>query len=320
MANFYNAVFDEKQYKSVTKKAADYYLESGKSSAIPLIQTNVPDAKEYTHVLFAEATGSQGGMEWVESGRKMNVRSNYIEYKIPRIQGIIQIHNKDIANFGASLIADKHAAEIRQLAKDVDDAYFHGAHDETGGRLQEGMIGQITTSQNLSSAAAADLSTKGEIWHWIKEAIEAIPFAMREDAPDMIMWLDEKTFAEASAPDRIYNDKVEWDFIYDQFIGEKSVHGRKIGQVIITNKILRSATDTTTGDGNTQGTADTEGTHGRICIIVPDKRWVARVVSRGFSLIGEEQHMLAVDQLYGHRGRTCVFNTSACSYSEQLTF
>ena len=315
---YYNAVFDERQYRSVTKKAAEYYLESAKSPSIPLIVTEVPDAKEYTHVVFAEPTGSHAGIEWSEEGRKMNVRTNYATYELPRIQGLISISNKDIANFGSSLIADKHEAEINELVHEVDKAMFHGPKNDEDLQIQEGLIGQLTSITNLTTAAAADCSTKGEIWHVIKGMIEDIPFAMRESGPDMIMWINEKTFAEASAPDRIYQDKVEWDFIYDQFIGPKAVHGRKIGQVIITNLINAEATDDT--DGDNADTADTLGTHGRILIMVPDKRWVARVVSRGFSLIGEERHMLHVDQLYGYRGRVCVFDGDACNYVEALTF
>jgi len=315
---YYNAVFDEKQYRAVTKKAADMYLETAKSAVIPLIITDIPDAKQYTHVLFAEGTGTTSGLEWVAAGRKMNVRSNYATYELPTYQGIIQINNSEIANFGASLIADKKEAEIKELVKSIDDGMFHGPKDDGEVQLQEGFLGQLTSIENLSSAAGHACATKGEIWHWIKEMIEDIPFAMREEGPDMIMYINEKTILEAQAPDRIYQDMVEWDFIYNQFIGEKAVHGRKIGQVIITDKINAEATDDT--DGNGADTVDTLGTDGRILIFVPDKRWIARVVSRGFSLIGEEQHMLHVDQLYGMRGRVIVFDGDACNYSERLSF
>ena len=314
----YNKVFDEKQYRSVSKKAALYYLERAKSAVLPLIVTDVPDAKEYTHPYFAEASGVTGGIEWNENERKMSVRHTYETYKLPRISGEIQINNADIANFGPYLIADKHEAEIAELVYEIDYAAFHGAKNDQGYQLQEGLIGQLTSLQNKGSAADSDCSTKGEIWYWLKDMIEDIPFAMRESGPDMILWINELTYANASAPDRIYQDKVEWDFIYEQFIGPKATHGRKIGQVIITNMINAEASDNT--DGDNADTVDTITDDGRMLLCVPDKRWGARVVSRGFSLVGEQQHMLHVDQLYGMRGRAIAFDADAWNYTEALSF
>ena len=318
---YYNAVFDDKQYMAVTKKAADYWLATADANAIPLIVTDIPDAKQYTHVVFAEAGGTSAGLEWVETGEKMQVRHDHEVFELPRYQGLIQIRNQDIANFGASLIADKHAAELEELVHEVDEGMFHGPKNATGFQLQEGFLGQMTPLPNLTAAAGHDCSVKGEIWHVIKEMIEDIPLAMRQKGPDMVMYICEKAIAEAQAPDRIYQDMVEWDFIDRQFISG-GVHGRKIGKVIITNKILGEAGDGTALWAGANGTSlgDTLGTHGRICIFVPDKKWLGRVVSRGFSLIGEEQHMLHVDQLYGYRGRVCVFNGQAMNISEQLTF
>ena len=315
---YYNRVFDQKQYLSVNQRAAQYYLERAKSAVLPLIQTDVPDAKQYLHPVFAEATGVTGGLEFSEQGRKMNVRTNYATYELPRIQGIIQIRNQDIANFGSQLIADKHDAEISELVYEIDKAAFHGAKNDQGIQLQEGLIGQLTSIEDLTSANGHDCSTKGEIWHVIKEMIEDIPFAMREEGPDIIMWINELTIGEAQAPDRIYQDMKEWDFIYEQFIGPKAVHGRKIGQVIITNLINAEASDDT--DGNSADTVDVLGTDGRIMMCVPDKRWAGRVVSRGFSLVGEERHMLSVDQLYGWRGRALALDANAWNYTEALSF
>lgn len=315
---YYNRVFDQKQYLSVNQRAAKYYLERAKSAVLPLIQTDVPDAKQYLHPVFAEATGVTGGLEFAEQGRKMNVRTNYATYELPRIQGIIQIRNQDIANFGSQLIADKHDAEISELVYEIDKAAFHGAKNDQGIQLQEGLIGQLTSIEDLTSADGHDCSGKGEIWHVVKEMIEDIPFAMREEGPDIIMWINELTIGEAQAPDRIYQDMKEWDFIYEQFIGPKAVHGRKIGQVIITNLINAEASDDT--DGNSADTVDVLGTDGRIMMCVPDKRWAARVISRGFSLVGEERHMLSVDQLYGWRGRALALDANAWNYTEALSF
>lgn len=314
----YNAVFDEKQYRSVNKKAAKYYLETAKSSVLPLIPTDEWDAYEYLHPVFDEATGARAGVDYMDEGRKMNVRHDYSVIDLFVHQGLIQIRNQDIAKFGANLIADKHSAEIEELVYEIDKAAFHGPKSDLGLQLDEGIIGQLTTLQNKSSAGGHDCSTKGEIWHWIKEMIEDIPFAMRESGPDMIMWINEKTILEAQAPDRIYQDKVEWDFIHDQFIGPKAVHGRKIGQVIITDLINAEASDATTGNGT--NTVDTLGTDGRILICVPDPRWAGRIVSAGFHLVGEEQKMLHVNQLYGWHGRAYALNGDAWNYSERLSF
>jgi len=323
MAN-YNKVFDQKQYLSVANKAAEYFLERGKSQHIPLIVCDVPDAKQYTYISFNEPRGTESGIEWVSSGAKMSVRSNWETFDLLTFQGLIQISNRDIANFGASFIADKHEAEIGKLVYDVDYGMFHGPKDKNGDQLQEGLIGMLTSSIDLSSANGHDVSTKGEIWHTLRDLMEEIPFAIREQGPDMVLYINEKCYSEASAPDRIYNDKVEWNFIYDQFIGPQAIHGRKIGTVVITNMINAEASDNT--DGNNADTVDTLGTHGRMLLLVPDKRWVARVISRGFSLIGEEQHMLHVDQLYGFRGRCIPFvrgattGNAAVRYTEGLTF
>jgi len=320
---YYNAVFDEKQYKAVNLKAAKYYLETAKSSVLPLISTDVFDAYEFLHPVLAEATGATAGIDYVDEGRKMNARSNYSVIDLFVHQGLIQIRNQDIAKFGADFIADKHDAEIEHLVEEIDNAAFHGPLNDQGLQIAHGIIGLLTPLINIISGTAADCSTKGEIWHVIKEMIEDIPFAMRESGPDMIMWINEKTFAEASAPDRIYQDKVEWDFIYDQFIGEKAVHGRKIGQVIITDKINCNVDDSylalhSTADGYQTG--DTLGTHGRILICVPDPRWAARIESAGFHLVGEERKMLHVNQLYGWHGRVYPLDGDAWNYSEQLTF
>ncbi len=314
----YNEVFDEKQYRAVNLKAAKYYLETAKSAALPLITTEVFDAYEFLDPIFAEATGATSGLDYMANGRKMNVRHDNTIYDLFVTQGLIQIRNQDIWKFGESLIADKHEAEIEEIVKTVDDAAFHGPKGDSDVQLAEGIIGQLTSIENLTSAAGHDVSVKGEIWHVIKEMIEDIPFAMREQGPDMILYINEKTIAEAQAPDRIYQDKVEWNFIFDQFIGPEAVHGRKISEVIITNKINAEATDDT--DGNNADTVDTLGTHGRMLLVVPDPRWGGIVESAGFHLVGEEAKMLHIDQLFGWHGRALVLNGDAWNYTEALTF
>jgi hypothetical protein len=318
----YNKVFEEKQYRAITARAAKYYQETAKSAAIPMIKTDVPDAKEYTYVTLQDPIVTQGGLEWSEQGKLGVVSHDSATIKLFSQMMHLNIHNNDIANFGSQLIADKKDAKIQKFALDVDDAVFHGPKttdnpNTPGIQLAEGLIGQLTSIQNVAGAAAS-LATKGYGWAAIKYIMDDIPFAMREEGPDMLLYMDELFYSKMTAPDRVYNDKVEWDFIYDTFMGPKAIHGRKIANVIVTNKILTEATDDTDGDG--ADSADTVGTHSRLLLMVPDPRWVGRVVSRGFSLVGEEQGMLHVHQLYGHRSRAYFFNTDCANFTEQLTW
>ena len=318
----YNKVFEEKQYRSVTTRAAKYYQENAKSAPIPLIKTDVFDAKEYTYVPLGDPIVTQGGLEWSEQGKQAVVTHNSATIKLYSQMMHLNIRSNDIANFGPQLIADKKGVMIDKFALDVDDAQFHGPKatdnpNTPGMQIAEGIIGQLTSIQNVAGGAAS-LATKGYGWAAIKYIMDDIPFAMREEGPDMLLFMDELFFSKMTAPDRVYNDKVEWDFIYDSYMGPKAMHGRKIGQVIVTNKILTEATDDTDGDG--ADAADVLGTNSRLLIMVPDDRWVARVVSRSFSLVGEEQGMLHVHQLYGHRGRAYVFDADALNFTEQLTW
>ena len=321
----YNKVFEERQYRAITSKAAAYYQESAKSLDIPLIKTDVPDAKEYTYVPLSDPNVSIGGLEWAEQGKVATTVHNSATIDLASLMMHIVIDNNEIANFGSQLIADKKAVQIAKFASDVDDSIFHGVrpYDPTNGTtvpFQQGLLGQKTGIQNIAGGDS-DMRTKGYIWAGIKYIMDDIPFAMREEGPDMILYMSEKIFANATAPDRVYNDMVEWDFIYRTFMGPQAVHGRKIGKVIVTNKILAQAGDTTLSSaGAAITTADTVGTHDRMLLFVPDNRWVGRVVSRNFSLIGEESGMLHTHQLYGWRGRPYWFNEDAGNYTEQLVW
>ena len=176
----------------------------------------------------------------------------------------------------------------------------------------------MTSIENLSDAGDHVCSVKGAIWHWIKGMIEDIPLAMRQQGLPMILYINEKTISEAKSPNRIYQDKVEWDFIFDQFIGPMAPQGQKIGQVIITNKINAEATDDT--DGNGADTADTLGTDGRMLLCVPDPRWGGVIESAGFHKVYEYQRPMSVDMLFGWHGRGYVFDADAWNYTERLSF
>lgn len=311
----YGQVFDEQYYRSVTDKAADYYLETAKSATLPLIQTDTPGQKQYVYVAMNESAGVYGGLNH-RTGRAMTTMHQPTTYYLPVQDAHIQISNDDMEDYGPVLLANKKDSEIKQLVKSVDDASFHGVRNDMDVQLMEGIIGQVTTFQNPSSGADHDLTTKGEIWYAIDKMMKDIDFALREEGPDMKLYIDPLTFGNAKNPNRIYNDVVEWDFINRQFIGPEAEKGFKIGEVIITNKILALADDATTGNGT--NTADTLGTDGRMMLLVPDERWIGRVVSEGFSLLGEKQEVFHVDQYFGTRQRTIVFNEEAVVYTERL--
>lgn len=318
MADYFNVAFDESQYRSVNLKAAKYYLEKSKSGAIPLVQTDLPDADVYRHPLFLEPNIGGAGESWTEVGPLATVISNYIDVDLFTQQCNLQTDLNDINRFSESFISDKHDALIEAWAYRVDYNNFHGPHNDTGVQMVEGLLGQLTTIENLSSAADHNCNIKGDIYLWIKGMIEDIPFGMRESGPDMLMYINEKTYTEAKELDRIYNDKNEWQLIMDNFVGEDAVHGQKIGKVIVTDMINALAADDT--DGNGADGLDTLGTDGRILIMVPDDRWVGRVVSRGFSLLGTRQGAITEDQLFGWKGRAYFFDVDCANYSERLAF
>ena len=323
MAN-YNKVFEEKQYRAITSKAAKYYQESAISMDVPLIKADVPDAKEYTYVPLSDPNVSIGGLEWAEQGKIATTLHNSATIDLHSMMMHIVIDNNDIANFGSQLIADKKDAQISKFALDVDASIFHGVrpYDPTNGSVvpfAQGLLGQITGQQNVNGTDS-DLTTKGYVWKAIKTMMDDIPIGMRQEGPDMILMMSEDIYAAATAPDRVYNDMVEWDFIYRTFMGPQAMHSRKIGKTIVTNGILAQAGDSTLSTaGGAITTADTVGTHGRMLLYVPDSRWVGRVVSRNFSLIGEESGMLHTHQLYGWRGRGYWFNADCANYTEQIT-
>ena len=141
MAN-YNKVFEEKQYRAITSRAAKYYQESAKTGDIPLIKTDVPDAKEYTYVPLSDPNVSIGGLEWSEQGKIATTVHNSATIDLFSHMMHIVIENNDIANFGSQLIADKKEAQIAKFALDVDDAILHGTrpYDPTNGTVSFGNI------------------------------------------------------------------------------------------------------------------------------------------------------------------------------------
>ena len=314
----YNTVLADRQYRELSKRAARYYQERAKMVDLPLKKTDIPDAISYRWTQLtdpqiagqdARHTPSTGGVEtWEEEGDLADVQHGYNDYTLGSVQMNLKIMNSNINQFvGANLLADKREAEIAKFAVDVDDGLIKGFYNRDGTvLLASGYQTQATSVADLNGSDSK-LTTKGDIWKGIIKMIDAIPFPMREEGPPMVLMMSENIAKNAKAPDRIYQDKVEWDFIYENLIGPMAIEARKIGAVRITNKILVSGTDTL-------------GTNDRMALYVPDVRWIAKVVSRSFSLLGEKRGMLSLKQAWGWRGRCIIDNADAAQFSEQIVW
>jgi hypothetical protein len=305
----YNTYLEDRQYREVAARAARYYQERAKSNVIPMIPTTIPDAREYRWTVLTDPNASRGIVDWSPTGPKADTQSGYTDYKLNGIQMDLYIPKNNINQYqGETLLADIRQAEIAKWILDVDDAMFKGNYDDSGNVLLDagGMQAQGTAVIDLNGTDS-NLATKGYIWAGINKMIDAIPFAMREEGPDMILFIDEDTYKRSAAPDRIYQDKIEYDFIHEMLVGPKAISGRKIGQIIVTNKVLVAGTDTA-------------GTNGRMILLVPDSRWLGRVVSRGFSLLDEENVMFGIHQAWGWRGSFICDNANALQRSEQIVW
>lgn len=319
----YNEVFDEKQYRSVNLSAAQKYLDLNISSALPRIPTDIFDAYEYLLPKIDEATGAVAGVDYVEDDTPMSAMHEHEIVELFVHQGIIKVRNQDIWKYGDALLADKHEAKIDHLVKTIDDAAFHGPISKLGLQIAQGIIGQLTPLIDITSLGGHDASGKGEIWEVLRAMILDIPLAMRQTGPPMILYINEITISEAKSPERIYQDKIEWDFIYDQFIGPMAPQGQKIGEVIITNKINANVEDAHSAlhaAANGYQTADTLGTTGRMLLVVPDTRWGGVIESAGFHKVYEYQKAMSVDMMFGWHGKAEVIDGDAWNYTEALTF
>lgn len=332
---YYNVAFEEKQYRAVASRAAKYYQDRCDSSVIPLVVADVPDAYEYRYTNLLDPHASSGGHEWSAHGQKGTVIHNYSDIELYTQQLNLAFDLNERNKFGDALIADKRGALIDKWAIDVDLSAWHGpkaSHGlgidnptliaagtikRPGSQIAEGLIGQLTSIENLDGTDST-LDVKGDIWYAINTMIDGIPFALRKEGPPMIMITDEYVAKEASAPDRIYMENVEIDFIKKYLMGDGATEGRKIGSWKVSNKILTEVEDAT--DGDSANTTDTIGTDSRIMLFVPDPRWCGRIVSRGFSLVGEDSGLLGIEQVYGWKGRAYWFNTDCAEFSEAIAW
>ncbi|MCP3685849.1 MAG: hypothetical protein GY861_24635 [bacterium] len=313
----YDIALRENQYRSVAKRIARYYQESAKGADIPVVLTDSPDMLEYRYSNFVNAglNASGAGTDFREAGIKASLVSNYTDIALFAHQLNLTFTDREINSLGSKTIADKRDALLHKFAMEVDDATFHGPKNDNGMQLLEGLIGQLTSMENLNGTNST-LTTKGYIWKAIIKMINGIPFAMREEGPSMLLYVTPNLYEKLVSPDRVYMDMQELDFIKKNLMSAETPKGFKIAKIVVTNKIAAEATDNT--DGDNADTVDTEGTHDRMFLICPDPRWVGRVVSRGFSLIGEESTILGLRQIWGVRTRAYFFNTDCAEYSEAI--
>lgn len=314
----YNTVLKQSQYQAVSDRAAKYYQERAKSASIPVVTTKTPDMEEYRHVDFLDPYASYGSMGYPEDGPQAETVHEYTDIQLFAQNCHIRISKNEMIHFGTVLLADKRDAQLAKWALDVDDAQFHGPKNVQNTQLAEGWIGQLTSMQNLNGTDS-NLATKGYIWKAIIKMMNGIPFAMREEGPPMILFVSSHLYEKLISPDRVYLEIQELDLIKRNLMDPSTPAGFKIGAIIVTDKILAEASDDT--DGDNADTVDTAGTHDRMLLIVPDSRWIGRIITRGFSMLGEEKTINGgLKQNWAWKGRGYIFNTDCAEYTEALVW
>ena len=316
----YNTALEQRQYMAISLKAAKFYLENAAMMALPLKKTPVPHVKKFRWVRLTEpyiaaedtvaavATGGLEAEEFAEDGPLGDVQHGFQDYDLGSIAMFLKVKNSNIPQFiGPNLLADKREALIEKFAKDVDTGLIRGIFDRTGKvELVSGYQGQATSVTNLNGTDS-NLETKGDIWKALNKMIDTIPLGMRQSSPPMELVMSEHIYKMASDPDRVYLTDIEWDYIMKYLMGERALKSRKINpNVKISNMMLDSG--------------DTEITHDRMALYVPNDRWIGKVVSRGFSRLGEKLGMLSTTMQYGWTGRCIIDNALAGMFTEQIVW
>lgn len=317
----YNTALEQRQYMAIGLKAAKYYLEKAAMMPLPLKETPVKHVKQYRWTrlgvpyIAAEdnvanvATGGLEAEEFPEDGPLGDVQHGFQDYNLGSVNMFLQVKKANIPQFiGPNLLADKREALIEKFALDVDEGLIRGIYDRTGKVLiASGYQAQATTVENLNGTDS-NLTEKGDGWKALNKMIDTIPLGMRQSGPPMELVMSENIYKKLSAPDRVYLEEVEWDYIMRYLMGDRALKSRKINpDVKISNKMLVAGTDTIV-------------TNDRMALYVPDKRWLGRVVSRGFSLLGEKQGMLSYTQQWGWTGRCIIDNALAATFTEQIVW
>jgi len=318
----YQQAFKQAQYQGVSDKAAKYYQETAKSYQIPVVESPVPDAYEYRHLDLLDPKASYSSLDYPEEGQAASTIHSYTDIQLFAQNMHLRFSRNDMNKYGMAILADKREAEIAKWALDVDDVMFHGPKNAQGVQLAEGLIGQLTSMQDLNGTDS-NLATKGYIWKAIIKMINGIPFAMREEGPSMLLWVSSNLWLKLISPDRVYMGTQELDLIMRNLVNENARAGFKIGAIIVTDKILGLVGDAVADADGGQNitTADTQGTHDRMFLMVPDKRWVGRIISRGFSMLGEDRTINGgIKQNWAWRGRGYFFNTACAEFTEILAW
>lgn len=316
----YNTAMDPSQYMAISLKAARYYLEKAAFVDLPLIETKVKYSKKYRWTRLGKpyiaaedtvanvATGGLEAEEWEDDPDLADVQHGYQDYDLASIKMAIKVQHANIPQFmGPNLLADKREAMILKFALDVDEGLIRGIYDRTGKvLLASGYQAQAAGVTNLNGVDSK-LDAKGDIWKGIVKMMETIPLAMRQEGPPMILVMSEHVLKKATDPERVYLQDIEWDYIKKYLMGERAEEARKIGQVRVSDKLLLAGTDTIV-------------TNDRMALFVPDKRWLGRCISRGFSKIGEKRQMTNTIIQYGWTGRCIVDNNLAATFSDQITW
>lgn len=317
----WNEALEPRQYMAISLKAAKYYLEKAAMQDLPLRQTKVPHVKKYRWTQLSKpyiaaedtlanvATGGREAEQWDEDPDIGDIQFGYNDYDLGSIQMALEVKKSNIPQYqGPNLLADKREAQIEKFALDVDTGLIKGIYDRTGKvMVANGYQGQATSITSLNGVDS-NLEVKGDIWKAFNKMIDAIPLGMRQSSEPMICLISENLLVKATAPDRIYLQDIEWDYIKKYLMGERAEVGRKINPVVrITNDILVAGTDT-------------KGTHDRIALYVPNTRWIAKVVSRSFSKMGEMQGLHSIVMDYGWTGRCIIDNALAAGFSEQIVW
>lgn len=317
----YNTALEQRQYMAIALKASKYYLEKTAMAPLPLKKTKVPHVKKYRWTRLTKpyiaaedteadvATGGLEAEEFPEDGPLGDVQHGFQDYDLGSINMFLKVKNANIPQFiGPNLLADKREAIIEKFAFDVDLGLIRGIYDRTGKVLiASGYQAQATTVNTLNGTDNS-MIVKGDIWKALNKLIDTIPLGMRQSSPPMELVMSENIYKKAAAPDRIYLQDVEWDYIRKYLMGENSLKDRRINpEVKISNNMLLAGTDTAV-------------TNDRMALYVPNERWIGRVVSRGFSKLGEKRGMLSTTQEWGWTGRCIIDNALAATFTGQIVW
>ncbi len=309
-------ILAQEHYISVSEKIAQYYKSAAVTADIPFIAMRrypgMPDPTFFRHIKLGESKASFGIYDkWTGYGQKATTDRGYMDYKISGREMILEIPRKGLnLSDPASVITAKERQQMEQFALDVDLVQIIGNYpdfDDRDALLDDGgLITQATSVVDLNGVDS-NLSTKSDIWAAIKKFLDTIPLAKRQKSPPAILYMSENLASELGAPDRIYTDVVEQDFIKRIYMGAQALFGRKIGKIIITNEILIKGTDTL-------------GTNDRLLMLLPNVDFVARVIYQPFGFIAEDLSALILKQIWGYKGACAVFDPETVLFSEQIVW